>query len=122
MATTSIISNAFEANIGFDSPIPNFDFFEVSGVSSGPARFEMLGKVAGELRGLERTVFVPFTPSPTDNYVVGYLNHKPSKPEFSVEGMRAKWIGKKELKNYTSSYRSMTEYLNKSKASELRRQ
>jgi hypothetical protein len=121
LATTSIVSNAFEANVRFEAPIPNFDFFEVSGVSSGPVRFEKLGSVAGELRRLEKTVFVPFTPSPNDNYVVGFLNRKPVKPEFSVDGMSAKWIGKRELKNYPSSYRSITEYLNKSKASELRR-
>ena len=122
MVATSIVSNAFEANVRFDAPIANFDFFEVSGVSSGSARFEMLGKVASELRRLERTIFVPFTPSPTDNYVVGFLNRKPVKPEFPLEGMRASWIGKRELKNYPPSYRSFTEYLNKSKASELRHQ
>lgn len=112
----SLMANVFEANVRFGTPIANFDFFEVEGIESVPKRYELLGVVVSHLQREERKPFATYTPSETENYVIGFLPNGPRKKQFDIEGLRVRYLGKEELPPSAPAYRTLTELLNKSKS------
>ena len=116
----SILSNVFDANISFNKPIERFDFYVVDGVEPRSKRYELLGIVVSTLQYLEKTPFSIYTPSEKEDYIIGYLSTTPKKQNFKVNGLGVRYIGKKELPNFSPAFRTLTELLNKTKFWELR--
>jgi len=72
------------------------------------------------LQRKEKRPFATYTPSSDENYIVGYLPSKPTINDFEVEGLKVRYEGKKPLPPTGPARRTLTELLNKSKATELR--
>ncbi|MEM2146955.1 MAG: hypothetical protein QW279_16450, partial [Candidatus Jordarchaeaceae archaeon] len=115
-----IISNVFLSNFKFAEPLKEFDFFEVKGIWSEKKRYELLGFVVKFLQRQEKRPFATYTPSKEENYVIGFLNRPPKSSSFQVEGLEVNYIGKKDINPSPSAFRTLTEYLNKTKFWELK--
>ena len=115
-----LTSNIFEANFLFDKKIDGFDFFKVEGVGFGADKFKLLSKVIGSIQYQEKAPFAPYTPSPKDNYAVGYLPDKPHVAKFEVDGLIVTYDGQNALLPTPAGRRTLTDLLNKSKFRELR--
>ncbi len=119
----SIVSNVFAANMPFDKPISNFDFFKVEGITSDRDRFKLIGRAVDEVQRRHLgSSFAQYTPSKSENYVIGFLPHGPTLSEFLIgNDITLRYIGKGELGPTPSARRALTDLLNKTKARELRR-
>ena len=74
MESLSLSSNVYVANLFFDKEISGFDFFRVEGIASERDRFKLLGKAVERVQYQEKRAFAQYTPSPSENYVLGYLS------------------------------------------------
>jgi len=117
----SIVANVFEADFKFNQPLKNFDFFEVKGVWSERKRYEMLGYAVDFLQKTEKKPFATYTPSEKENFVLGYLPNPPKVSSFEVKGLKVNYAGKRDLPPSPSAYRTLTEFLNKTKFWELKK-
>ena len=118
----SISSNVFVANRLFDKPIGDFDAFRVEGIASDRERFKLLGRAVDELQRRAGRSFCQYTPTKNDNLIVGFLPKGHSIVDFDIENkIYVRYLGKMELAPTRSSYRALTDLLNKTKARELRR-
>ncbi len=116
----SIISNVYASNLTFDREVDGFHLFSVTGISSNHERFKQLGVGVTALRRKYRRSFASYTPSRDSNYLVGWIPLEPSEEGFEVDGLKITYEGKRPLPPTGAGARTLTELLNKSKATELR--
>ena len=118
-SSLSITSNVFCANFTFDKEIQGFDFFRVDGISSERDRFSLLGEAVRAVQYPEKRTFAHYTPSPNENFIVGYLPNGPSTSYYKTENLRISYQGKGNLPPTISARRTLTALLNRSKYREL---
>lgn len=115
------MSNVFQSEFVFDKEIPNVDFFHVDGIHSKNDRFRLLGFAVEEMQRKEKSRFAQYTPSPSENYIIGFLNANPFSNRYSIEGLEIAYEGKRSLPPTPSSKRALTSLLNKIRFNELRK-
>jgi hypothetical protein len=105
-----IVCNIFPADFVFDSPISNVTFFiRVSGNIPEKHRFKLVGKAVYWLERYEDSPLAMYLPSPTDNFIIGFMDRAPKKEEYLIDDLRVTYEGKKPLPSNNAGKRSLLE-------------
>ena len=116
-----LVCNIFLSNWLFNKPITDVDFFRVIGVAPKTQRYSLLGKVIYVLESSENTSFAKYTPSESENFVIGFLEDEPKQTEYSVETMKVVYEGKQDLPPNGAGKRALLELIYNTQQSYLKR-
>jgi hypothetical protein len=120
--TWAITSNVYVADVEFDRPIPNFDFFVIQSILPEHDRYRFLGEAVAMKQREEKHSFAQYTPARDENYLVSYIpSDAPTARVSQLEGICIKHEGKSALPPTPAGRRTVTDLLNKSKFRELSR-